>query len=428
MATIDQSRYVYSSFDSAPPKTDLHMTDAGETVTLSVNAQTHKFFSSFVTITDEDTGGALQFLNYPSSDDGTFDFTEGEPPDAEFKVPSFAEQEAADGSDFSSTVSVLSIAHLTPALLNCIGKPLPGDATYLCVLPPLPSPSSGETGRAHVGLAVHRTTKAFVAYRVNADATTSDVLQRKALKQHFSMYFENLVLRELVLAASNKRRVEVMIPLETAGLKMSMNIPYMPTSLYQTLKAEHKKANAKPEPEQATVAAASADGAAATAIVVVDHDDDEDQDDVATQYLKQATTLNPLQQQEHINSSKFVELEPPTAKRARTDEDAASRRVSVLLPATGRLLANGDDISLSTLAAHFAVLFATPEHQRLRPLFADMHTMGAALRDPRTSTAIMHWALVTEALMPELFNLAPTVDVPDGTPIVKYADFFPQQQ
>jgi hypothetical protein len=476
---MSHAEKMYAAFDTLPAKQHQQpdMSDEEEIIdecaTDIVNHQEHHNAFSKVVKMDK-LGREVRYLAYITADGvQPLDFqalntAETNPQMQTMSEALKAQTESLDG-DFHATRSIFTVEHLTPALLNEVGKPIASNKTYLCVIPPLPTTNATkDKARAYMGLAMHRKTHAFVAYRLDGDKFVQHSRIKK-LKEMFTMYFENEALRALVHASKNARIAKFTLPLnDIKGINVTMNIPYMPTSLYAAMLAEEKKAAEEPVADLVVVKkqkideappAAPAPLASKVKMLLADVMDDnekeegevsdedapdvppkappkkktkkpaatplssdaEDDDDdggeskiVAS--MKVASKLSPTQAKE----AAFPVGQPP-APPAIASAPVPHRRIAVLVPVPRRAQET-DAISAEVLLAHAAYKTTEESYKRLRPVFADKLTIGAALRDEQTCDAIWQWMRVTEQLFPHLIGLAAPPALPDGAVCVSFTD------
>jgi len=238
-------RAMYPAFDTAPATNNQPPMAA----TTTSAAENQAFISNYVTITEVLSGRNMAFLNFrnytdPMKPNAPLDFTQYI---VSTTTPPLAEQEANPESPFSTTKSVFTIAHLTPALLNLIGKPLAGAPAFVCIIPPEPTPGASVKARANypgrrfIGLAIERETSAFIAYRsADAEQKQIDQLTRPKVKEVFAMFNDDEVLRALVVESNNKRIASFTFGM--CGCVITFTIPYVPTSMVSMLRTEHAKA------------------------------------------------------------------------------------------------------------------------------------------------------------------------------------------
>ena len=168
------------------------------------------------------------------------------------EVKSYAEQEADDSSAFNENVSCFTITHLTPDLLNEIGKPMTnktGSPFYgwINIHPSLPPKgiNSGARmsleGREYNGVAVNVKTGELDVYRYNLNKMRNSEPMRPSptqMRQHFAKFFDNKNLRDLVIVNKNRRTASYKLPLATYGINVVVTLPYVPVSIYSLLKKE----------------------------------------------------------------------------------------------------------------------------------------------------------------------------------------------
>jgi len=448
-------------------------------------ADHQKRFSAYVRMYRADTGKEIEYLNYSDKNataPGTahLDFSKIAVNTA---VATYAAQEAADGSDFAPARSVFSIAHLTPEMLLRVGEPIGSHPSYFVVIPPAVAPGANSTARAahtdrkYIGLAVDIATGAFYAFRA-ADATYSvvDVLVRGKAKEIFARYYDDEVLRATVVAAKNKRAVSFLLPYSD-GVRVAMNIPYVPTAMYSALYAAHKKdkagAAAPGAPATLAVAAeASASIAAAAplatlaaaaplalaaaeappvakapsrvdavlATLAMDDDDDEDDEDeekvpaakkprpapapVVAAPVADVSIVEAAKRVKHLSPVQTKEnalLLGSAEKRAAAGAAAAGlRRITFVVPAAPRALQRTDRVTFASLMAHLAHKF--PPGTPAPDIFSNLATFDAMLYDDTARTALYHFAAVMCHFAPHALGRAPDPAIPESVPLVTLKD------
>jgi hypothetical protein len=421
------ARDIYRAFDADQPMK-------------SEQAELQAFMLQYVRMRAAEKDSAfIPWLDW--GDDGEkapLDFTNVE--ECVATLPTLAEQEAADDSAFAASRCAFGFAHMTPELLNAIGKPLAGNPKYLCVWPPAPSGAKARqralaVGRQYVGMAVDRTKKTFVTYRASdALATECDLLVRGKLRDHFALYFNDPVLKQLIIASNNRFTGAFTMPIGKHGVRIELTVPYLPHSLFEELKGTAKKR------KKATTSTASSSATG-------DGDDDDDDDDAAeddeaavdddaelddTSALlvagaKRVTTLsagqvrlaNLITTPTAAAATAVIAKPPPPALAAvvvappSVATPPAKRRRVLTLPSVGRRIDPNEPLTFENFIAHYMYKktqpgFPTPEPPA--PPGASLSTLIDA-----NLGAISHFLSMIEYLEPAVFDAEALVeDVPSA--------------
>lgn len=436
-------RKIYPGFDIYPA------------TTMSTSAEHSKYFSKYVDMYLVGPKGPITFLDYHGA---PIDFTEI---DVDDKVVSLqAQEESADG-DFNASNSAWGIAHLTPELVNNIGKPLPSEEDYFCVLPPEQAPGATAGARArlkdrkYLGLAVNKKTGAFVAYRSSTDGKVVDIV--KLPRQLFSLFFDDKALRELVVSSENKRTAKFLLPYTEGGILVTMRIPYIPTSLERTIKRtteqessgvtdmlekleqggdedeeivppKKQKLELAPTPAKAEEAPKALPKVEEAPKVVEPPKADEAPKPKepelarAVNSIKKLTTVSPVQAKEAEQS-----FAAGGKKRASAETDTLSgiqiRRTSLAIPIEARKFVSGDPLTYTVLLAHLRHLLK--EHPRLlidQPAFAGKTTVDAMWADPADKAMFWAWARMTLKFTPWLLGVGPEIELPETMPTLSWDD------